>query len=277
MKIAALFVCANDHLYDAVNTNRERLIPEALRKRWEGFAYSVIPLKPQLGADETEIINTIENIADNFDGIILLVPPSFADLLARFRHTLFVVDYSPPKPLTNLQNQMSALLQRAFRDFSILVNKVSDMKYKRSMLLPLNDFKAPVMDSTRDLFSDIAGENQFSRALDAILRDFRKLQVPTRVSKDEVHPVYVDEEGKRFDRGREKHARAGTASPPHDGMCGLSKAFRFGFVYPDDLHFNVETVGDIRKYAFYGCHPPHGSVYVKRASHANVFPNGDVT
>lgn len=277
MKVAALFVCANDPLYDAVNSNRERLIPEALRKRWDGISFSVIPLQLPLGASETECVNAIENAADGFDGVALLAPPQFSNRLNRVRMALFVVDYVPPEPLRNLQNQTARLLHRTLSDFGLLLSRASEMKYKRSLLLPLNDFSAPAMDSMRALFADLANEQQFSRSLDGVLREFRKLQVPLRVAKDEVHPVYVDIDRKRFDRGRETHAEAENIIPPHDALCGLNKAFRFGFSYPERLHFNVVVDGDVRSHRFAGCHEPHGEAQVKRATHANVFPNGYVS
>lgn len=277
MKVVALFVCGNDQLYDAVNANRERLIPEALRRRWADISYAVIPIKIPLTSTEAEFINTIENAADGFDGVALLVPTQLSATSMRCRDAFFVVDYVNPHPVSNVQNQLSALLQRTLRDFSLLMSKVAEMKYKRSLLLPLNDFTAPVMDRTRILFRELSDEQQFARALEGILRDFRQRQVPTRVAKDEIHPVYVDCDGKRFDRGREKHARAGTAIPPHDVLCGLNKAFRFGFAYPDELHFNVAVGDDTRAHRFHGCHGPHGISKVNRKSHANVFPNGDVT
>ena len=277
MKVAALFICADDHLYDAVNTNKERLIPRELRLRWRSMSFSVIPLQIPIGASEFECISHIEAAIQGFEGIALLIPPQFKSPLARCRTAFFAIDYVPPQYSQNLQNQTAKLLNKTLGDLSVLLSRSAEMKYRRSLLLPINDFMAPVMDSMRVLFDDLSSENQFARTLDKILSDFRRLQVPTRVADDEIHPVYVDSKYKRFDRGRERHAEAGDSIPPHEALCGLNKKFRFGFRYEEKLHFNVTVKGDVRDHNFASCHPPHHATRIKRATHANLFPNGYVT
>lgn len=276
MKVAALFVCADAQLYSAVNSNRERLIPSALRKRWSEMVFSVIPLQLESGASEAQCVNAIENVADGFDGVLVLTPPHLAASLSRCREALFVFEYQPIGAPTNIQNQASGLLQRALTNFGYLLQLASQLKHRRALLLPLKDFSAPAIGELRNLFEDVAGNPQFIRTLERILADLRRYQVPKRVAKDEVHPVYIDEDEKAFDRGRESHAEAEIAIPPHDLMCGLNKTFRFGVAYDCRLHFNVTTKGDVRGHCFAGCHAPYGEKRVRRASHANLFPNGYV-
>jgi len=275
MKIAALFICANDRVESAVSLKRERLIPESVRKEWAPAQISVVPMVPIPGVQEESFLNNVENVSDKFEGLVVFIPKALSYLLNRSRRGLFVFEYDGGRVVGNLQNQLSGIIRRGFTAFRQLLGKARRKDNLRAILLPLDDFIATPVQKLRELFENISDRPHFARELDQILSDLRSYQSPKRVSEEEVRVVYTDDRGKVFEVARERHAEAEVSVPPHDVVCGLNKACRFGVKYDEKFHYNVTIGGDVRRHRFAGCHL--NAPRINRATHANLFPNGYVT
>lgn len=94
-------------------------------------------------------------------------------------------------------------------------------------------------------------------------------------SKKRFRTVYlVDDRPLWYRYGPERHKIVQTVTPPHHEKCWHLSRFRFGRLYDDRLHHNVDDDSDpTQVYGnFVTC---HGAVFSANGeSHLNVFPNG---
>jgi hypothetical protein len=178
--------------------------------------------------------------------------------------------FNPPNSGKQVANQLTATLTRSLRAFRYLMKRFDDGKYQHIFRLPLRNFDAPEIARMRALCRNMMHRN-YGRELDALLQEMRERQMPKKAS---TYPdvFLVDDDGKHFQLGPERHAQAETAMPPHDVFCVISNSFRFGRRFDGATHYNVSRDRDgsmSGKYA--DC---HGSVRShKKRSHINMFTN----
>ena len=114
------------------------------------------------------------------------------------------------------------------------------------------------------------GEGYFEN-VNVKIEQLKRRQQPKKASS-RPKKYLVDDAGKYFEYGFERHARVETVIPPHLIQCGLNSEYRFGRRFDRERHFNVSLGRDERlTFTFADCHG--GAQPRSEVSHANIFPN----
>ena len=180
--------------------------------------------------------------------------------------------FEAPTHGQNVSNILSAILSKALRTFQYYKTRFDDLKYQQILRLPIRNFNAQEVADMQTACHDMMNRQNFGRELDTLLERFRaQRQKPKRASS---YPTtyLVDNDENHFNLGHEIHARADTAIPPHNDLCVLANAFRFGRYFSGERHFNVSRERDEELPGNYlDCHG--GRRGGDGAKHLNMFTN----
>jgi hypothetical protein len=204
-------------------------------------------------------------------GVVVLTDGSLPDLVERLGDVFCVNRFAPLAHGKNPANVLTSVLAKCLRTYRYFSKRFEDQKYHQILRLPLKNFNARETGDMRRACHEMMNRDNFGRELDQILHLMRQRQHPKKASS--YRDIYlVDDNRKHFCLGHEVHARAETACPPHNLLCLLRNAFRFGRAFDGLKHFNVSYDGNDRMNGEYiDCHnlPRSG----RGAAHLNMFTN----
>jgi hypothetical protein len=276
MPLLVVVVTAHAGVIDTVTKRRAELIPADMRA--QNFA--------KLGGEEVEVSSyrveaqsTVGHLLAHIEalgrsttsGVIILTDDQLPELVKSLGDIFSVNRFTPPADGKRIGNLISATLVKALRAYRYFNKRFNDLKYQQILRLPLRNFSAQEVANMRTACRDMLNRENYGLELDQLLARFRQRQRPKMAS---AYPTvyFVDDDGKHFSLGPERHARADTAKPPHNDFCVLGNAFRFGRRFDGTNHFNVSRDRDAPMAGNYpDCHNAQRSG--RDARHLNMFSN----
>lgn len=278
MRIVIAVASANAALraYLAANRNGaappEMLARGYLKEKAARFSVQVFALTPTTTSDDLGV--WLRDVTRSSEGAIVVIDEDHRALMAPFEDAYFIASF-PPYPGRVLQNQVRSALAPILRHFVSYSERFDALKNQRILLLPLDIFQSVELTALRTrltlakmrpgLADDLDG---FLAALDARARPKSRRRGKT---------IYlVDDRPLWYRYGPERHAIVQTIKPTHPEQCWHLSRYRFGRLYDDRLHHNVDD--DSKPTKVYGQFSScHGQAFAASGqSHLNVFPNGYV-
>jgi len=120
------------------------------------------------------------------------------------------------------------------------------------------------------LFENGVTPDNLSALIDSRLYELRKRQSPKRDSEYSTTYI-VDDGGKYFEYGKERHSRLECSPPLHMPLCAVAGRYRFGRQLDADRHFNMSLANGLISGTLPDCHDAPN--VRKPCSHINMFPN----
>ena len=270
MSLIIAFVTGAAAVLETIADRRAALLPNEVRAN--GFA-RLGGIEPVITAFDTNRSKDLDDLLEwldweNASGVMLLTDDSLPNLVASLGDQFNVHRFTPPAYGAKTANQLTATISKCLRAYNYLATRFADAKYQQIFRLPIRNFDAPDIARMRELCRDMTQRN-YGKEIDALLRDMRKRQLPKRAS-DYQNLYYVDDSGKHFEFGCERHAQADTAMPPHNVLCIIANRLRFGQWFVGATHYNVSRD---KKASMEGTYPDcHGvSKRHQKHSHINMF------
>ncbi len=275
MSILIVFVTADRAVCDIVAERRTALVPSDLRAN--GFA--------ELGGDEVILSaycvtkqSTLDDLLTHIcalnlqaaKGVLILTDNSLPDLTDILGDLFSVSRFDLPEHGRKHSNVIGSIIAKCLRSFRYYNTRFNDLKYHQVLRLPLRNFEAAEIGDLRNLCHDMMNSDNFGRQLDRLLHLLRQRQRPKKASsRPDIY--FVDDAAKHFRFGKEMHARADTACPPHNYLCRLGNQFRFGCSFDGTRHFNVSRDKGIMNDDYPDCHDMRRSG--QGTTHLNMFTN----
>jgi hypothetical protein len=274
MRLSVFLITRNEALRDYFALKKNAIVPgDALKRGYYKDFRPVVSLfnllvNSQTSAADVEeylVSRTVDDAAS-----IVLVDAASVHLLTNVRNAFLVAVLRDPGHNPNYQNYFHPQIAQALRGLSQVLSRFSSFDNFKLMALPLRNFRADDLDELARLHREEWSNSTFGELIDAQLANLRRRVRPRR--RSEFKNVYaVDNNGRFFNYGFEKHARQATGGN-HRHSCELSAKFRFGVKIESEKHYNVsETEGDDTTIegSFHDC---HGELHIeKRKSHLNMF------
>jgi len=269
MKISIIFITSDEKIGRFVGITKQAIVPASVRDRFAKVNFSATSLTVTTpGTSAEDIFRYLRASADGVDGVIIFCEDRLADLLRSYQ-TAFCVHVYERRHETSISNYLGGMIAKVLRAFDYYSRQFSNFATQKFLILPLGNFDADENTRLKQLFSPIQ-LHDFHGSLEALLRDFRKRQRPKR--EGSYRDVYVVDNRNHFYRyGHERHARAETKSPPHNGLCKIKNEFRFGLRVVSDRHFNVSKEGEQISGDFVDCH--ESQVIIRPSPRINMFVN----
>jgi hypothetical protein len=222
---------------------------------------------------ETAIVNKLFQANQFCDCVIVVCCSTLSHEFDEFKDAVFLYSCDLSALRDNYKNAVSSILSRALKRFVFFKQKFDDLKYRKILLLPLQNFQAGEIGEMRAMLSDPANASDFFDGLDKLLEALRARIRPKRSSKY-PNRYLIDGRDHYYEYGHEHHGGPDTASPPHGPVCVLNGVLRFGSEYDAERHYNVSIDGRDIEADFINCHGISEPCGPK--SHVNLFPNGGV-
>jgi len=277
MRIVIAVATADVALRAFLAANRDRAVPPEigshphLRDRGARLSVQLQSIDYNTTADDLD--DWLRRLADGSEALILLIDEGYRHLVQDLEDAYFVSSI----PLYHgriAQNQVRAALASIMRHFVAYSQRFDDLRNLRVLLLPLDIFMAADLAELRARMTTgkmLPGLGEdIDRLIAAVNRRGRPKSKRGRYSK-----VYLVDDRPLFYRyGPERHKIVQTVKPPHHEKCWHRSRFRFGRLYDDRLHHNVDDGSSPTSVHgnFATC---HGDIFVANGeSHLNIFPNG---
>jgi hypothetical protein len=214
----------------------------------------------------------LRRLAVAADGLIMLIDDARRDLAADYEDAYFVVGV-PAYPGKVLQNQFRSTIAPILRHFTALSQRFDNLRNQRALLLPLEIFLAGELVALRTRLTTNKMIPGLGEDLDRLLLALNQRARPK--VRQRFRQVYlVDDRPLWYRYGPERHGVVETTMPPHHEKCWHNSRFRFGRLFNDRLHHNVDD--DSKPTRVFGnfvtCHGGHFGATGE--SHLNIFPNG---
>lgn len=275
MRIALLFASSDAQLGPFFGAKQLAAIPKEIHASVEARGGRIVYVSH---LDLTEDVNTkavekIQQASDFADSIIIICCESVSDKMSEFRDATFVYDCDLSTLKQNYVNNVRGILSKSIKKFIYFKRNFDDLKYRKILLLPLENFRAIELDEIRGLLTYPAHAHGFFTDLQASVEALRTRKRPKR-SNSYPTRFLIDDLGHHYEYGHERHGGPETACPPHAPTCELNGDFRFGSKYERERHFNVSIDGGLISENFRNCHglaEHHGP-----KTHINLFPNGSI-
>jgi hypothetical protein len=276
MPLLVVFVTGSGDVIDVVNERHSSLVPVDLRGNafaaLGGEEVSVSGFRVEPGCTYQVFLDHLQSLdLGRASGVVVLTDDALAGLVALLGDVFSVNRFAAPGYGQNVVNLLQAVLSKALRTFRVYKNRFDDLKYQQVLRLPLRNFDAPEIGELQTACRDMMNRANFGQEFEAVLKRLRGRQRP---KKAQFAPVtyLVDNAAKHFTLGHELHAQAETTIPPHNELCILGNAFRFGRAFDGRRHFNVSRDGGG---SMVGQYPDcHKTVRAHpTASHVNMFTN----
>lgn len=276
MRVVVAVATANAGLLAYLAANRDKVVPLEYRSRGyfgeKGVRFSIQLQAIDLTTNSRELGLWLRRLAENTDGLILLIDDVYRYLVSDFEDAYFVADL-PPYPGHIFQNYIRAELAPILRHFAAYSVRFDNMRCLRVLLLPLDIFQAADLAELRVRMTTGKMEAGLGEDLDRLIAAINARARPK--SKQRFRKVYLVDDRPLFYRyGPERHKIIQTVVPPHHEKCWHLSRFRFGRFYDDRLHHNVDNDSNPTSVsgAFANC---HGDQFIANGeSHLNIFPNG---
>jgi len=214
----------------------------------------------------------LANAIKGVDGLILVCDHKLRVASMPLSDAFFLATFNSMDQ-SSIQNFFGQIIARTLKNFWVYMDRFSDAKFQKLLLLPLQNFVADELAQIRRLFSENAASNNFANALDQNLGRLYSRRTPKGNSR--FRTIYVrDDKSHYYSYGYEIHAQLESAVPPHEPTCELNGFFRFGLKYDHRRHYNVSERSDRSTISgvFINCHGE--PVAADSRSHLNMFPNG---
>jgi len=276
MKFVIGFATSESRLRDYVAANRNKIVPKEHSSRGyfceKNIRFSVQIFAVNAGTDIHQIDEWLRRISSDAEGLILLVDDASRHLFGVFEDAYFIS--SLPVYLGNVsQNQITSAVAPVLRNFAFFSQRFDCLRTQKIALLPLDIFVAAELCEFRQLMTYRKMLPGFATEFDKTIAELSERARPKSRQRFKK-TYYVDDRSLWYRYGPERHRVVETTKPPHDEKCWHNSRFRFGRLYDDRLHFNVDTDSEPTSVSgkFMSC---HGEMISKsNESHLNVFPNG---
>lgn len=277
MRIIIAVATSDAALRAFLAANRDRAVPPEigshryLTERHARFSIQMRSIDDETEADEIGI--WLRRLANGSDGLILLVDADHRHLIEEYEDAYFVASL-PTYRGRVAQNQIRSALAPIIRHFIAYSQRFELLRTRRVLLLPFDIFMAADLNELRARLTIEKMIPGFGESIDRLIAAVNRRGRP-KTKRGRFPDVYLVDDRPLFYRyGPERHKIVQTVMPPHEQKCWHLSRFRFGRLYDDRLHHNVDDGGDPTrvKGQFLTC---HGDLFVaKGQSHLNVFPNG---
>ncbi|MBS7538461.1 hypothetical protein [Ancylobacter lacus] len=271
-----VIVTLDVQLQKEIEQRRAELIPDSFRKNGHTSLKGERPIikcfKPDDQVLHAESLMSFVNdaISDTTIGIIVILDNKIRIINQNLFSIFFIFQYEATYPIKSPKNFMGEILSRSLKIYRVFSNYFDDLKYKKIFTLPLRNFEAEEIFKIK--LSFVKTNDNLIKNIETQLHKFRSRQSPKRYS-DSQDVYIVDDDGKYFRLGHERHAMAETKIPPHNIYCVLANRFRFGRLFDGALHYNVSwgSKNTAMNGSYKNCHnedTPCGG-----RSHLNMFAN----
>jgi hypothetical protein len=276
MKIVIAVATAESALRAFLASNRNKVVPpESVAKgylREKPARFSIQMLAVNSETPSAKLGEWLASLAETADGLILLIDESLRHLVIDFEDAYFVVGLEP-YPGRFLQNYVRSIIAPVLKHFAAYSQRFDNFRNRRVFLLPLDIFQASDLNLLRTHLTKTKMQPGLGSNLDKLIAALNRRGSPKTRSRFR-HIYLVDDRPLWYRYGPEQHAIIETTVPPHHDKCRHNSRFRFGRLYDDRFHHNVDN--DSRPTKVHGkfmtC---HGQIFAaKGVSHLNVFPNG---
>jgi hypothetical protein len=234
------------------------------------FVIQTYPL--ETATDAGDLQSWLEGLAAGCDGLILLIDHAARHLTADVEDAYFVASL-PAYPGRFLQNRIHAMLAPVLRHYAAYCRLFDHFRTQKMLLLPFEVFHAAELAALRKRLTSDKMLPGLAQELEHLLQMLGARERPKRHRR--FRKVYlVDDRPLWYRYGPERHKLVETAAPPHAAKCWHNSRFRFGRLYDDRLHHNVDDGSDPTHVhgQFTDC---HGDPFVATGeSHLGIFPNG---
>lgn len=274
MRIHICLISSDSGAIELVRRDRISLIPKSLREhqrmREIGADFSFTVYDP-VTAGRPLANYLLEGEGDQV--IVLLVDLALESLISDIASACFVAGVEfRSHPRTNYKNYLAGILTRLLKNMATFLSIIDDGANKQVMLLPFRNFDAEELRALRQAVRVSALSSEIDNAIMPFVVRLKDRKRPRRKSNFPGQYI-VDDEGKLFQFGLERHSQLATGSP-HTASCILTGRFRFGRRIETDRHYNVtKEVGQRTEISgeFLGC---HSQLYtVSTTTHLNMFSN----
>jgi hypothetical protein len=278
MKIVIAVATSDAGLRSYLANNRDKAVPSEIAARGylcdKRTRFSVQLFAINGWTTSTELGLWLRRLAENTDGLILLIDDDQRHLASDYEDAYFVASLTAYSG-RSLQNRVHAILAPILRHFSAYSQRFDNLRSVRVLLLPLNIFLADDLIELRSRMTTRKMMAGLGEDLDRLIAAINRRARPK--SKRRFRTVYlVDDRPLYYRYGPERHKIVQTTTPPHHENCWHLSKFRFGRLYDDRLHHNVDDNSDPT--CVYGNFTTcHGEVFVAKGdSHLGIFPNGSI-
>lgn len=277
MTISVVFIVRDRSLGNYIGRLKSSVIPPELRKSgyFSGRDFSVATMiaDPNDTTIEGQLSTFFSTVLDTTREIVVLSDALFKQQVERYSAVYFLHFFDMNELRANVQNFLGAICARALRAFQYLSRCFENEKYRKTLLLPLANFRAPEIQL---LLGILSGEKLtgFADRLELYLKKMRARQSPKRDDPGEGRAYLVDDLGRHFSYGLERHGEPATGIPPHKFTCVAATSFRFGIRFDKGRHYNVSLDGSLISGRFANC---HGHQADEKGTHINMYPNGYYT
>lgn len=276
MKIVIAVASANAALRTFVVTNRNLVVPPEiiargyLKDKGARFSVQVLEISAQTTRDDLGL--WLRKITGGAEGAILLIDEVHRHLAGDLEDAYFVASLQA-YPGRVLQNQFRSAITPVLKHFVAYSQRFDNLGAQRVLLLPMDIFRANELVALRVRLTTLKMVAGLAHDLDQIISALQERARPK--SRQRFRKVYlVDDRPLWYRYGPDRHAVIQTIKPPHDEKCWHLSRYRFGRLYDDGLHHNVDDDSKPTKVlgTFNTC---HGDTFTASGeSHLNIFPNG---
>lgn len=227
------------------------------------------------GDDQESCLNTIVTEIDDITHL-LIVKDRRISVNEELYHIGFVghLDYKD-NPLSNqyLTKQINKIIKN-FRYINGLYQNGDDIELLR---LPFLNFRSELYLQLPQILKELSSEEGFQDAFNQCMSSIRRKHRKPKRRSEGKKKLFLDNDDKYFDLGKEIHSRHETGSP-HGVLCNLKAHLRFGLKLDERKHFNVSYCEpDIAKINgdYSNCHKE--IVTFRGRAHLNIFSNDFLT
>jgi hypothetical protein len=278
MRVLIAVATADSALRAYIAANRNVVVPREIGTRGylgdKGARFSIQMLAVSNMTSPSEIGIWLRRLANNADGLVLMIDDSLRHIAAEFEDAYFVASL-PAYSGKVLLNQIRSAIAPVLRHFVSYCQRFDDLKNQKVLLLPLNIFIAAELDRLRMRLTADKMLPSLAVDIDRLIASLNQRARPK--TKQSFRRVYfTDDRPLWYHYGKEIHCVVETTMPPHHEFCWHNSRFRFGRLYDDRLHYNIDNDSDPTcvNANFTNC---HGLPFIaKGQSHLNVFPNGHI-
>jgi len=278
MNILLIVASQQRSLIDFAGKERKGAIipPDSLRRGYLGrFEWNTqvnsIDISDMRGPDDLHAF--VRERSDSARISILLIDEERFDLTHGIRNAIICCPIRADIEEKKFQNYFAGTISKILKSINYIAPLIEDASDRILLSLPLRNFSSQEIVSMQETVSNRFPHQDFTADIDAALKGLRKKLKPRKRSRFQHHIYVVDDKGRHFIYGKEKHSRPESGGD-HKSCCTLTSMFRFGFRIDTERHYNVsEGDGDETTISgeFPNCHDE--MISVKNKTHLNMFSN----
>lgn len=274
MRALVTLVSSNQEVQNVFLRKKDAVIPKSLRDlpriKAIGLNFTTAFYDPSTAGRPLE--DYVLEKATRLDMAALLVDTAIEHLAIPLAPACLVGRVSYDPMVRNYDNVISAQLTKLIKNLASVAESMSSAGNQLPLFLPLRNFAAPEWTQLQEAFRDEGSNGRLPQKVSELVKEINKRKRPKKQATS-PQTYLVDDDGKLFEYGKERHARLATGAP-HTSMCVLTGNFRFGWRIPTDRHYNVtKEDGLLTKIAgsFPDCHDAMN--HVAERTHLNMFSN----